>query len=150
MLVTEIIAAQTDVSSELIAENAGALENVHRSLARTVAALADERAYRVRLESVHIRRSSVNESAMTVQFTGVWSPQTARFIGGEYDGETAHVQRDGQSGMPLDILRLPYRAAPFLGDEGSVPTVSQHPAYERSGIDPIDDVWVYTHISTRR
>lgn len=150
MLVTEIVAAKTDVSSEFIAKNAEALENVHRSLVRAVTALADERAYRVQPESVHVRRSFVDERAMTVEFTGVWSPQVARFVGGEYDGDTGHVQRDERSGMPLDLLRLPYRAAPFVGDEGSVPTVQQHPAYERSGIDPIDDVWVYTHISTRR
>jgi len=143
MLVTERLGATLFVGVELL-HRPGALEGIAKQLTRAVQAEADKYAWKVRPESVHIRQVDAREDTHDVRFEAVWSPKEARFVGGEYDGDTITVSRESD-GLPLLFLRLPYRSHPSSAsnDDRPSPTTSS-PTYERSGIDPIEDVWVYT------
>lgn len=119
-----------------------ALEGIKRRLVRELIARADERAYKVREESVHVRRRGQVESGMYAEYEAVWSPQSASLVGGEYDGDSITVRREEHDGCPVPVLTLPYRAKPFIDNTG-VPAVTANPSYRREGIDPIADEWVY-------
>lgn len=143
MLVTETVASRAVVARELIVRDGEpAVEAAANQVVRELIAFADERAWKVRPESVHIRRLDGKPDEWAVSFEAIWSPRSARFVGGEYDGDQIDVPRQ-RDGRPLSVLTLPYRGATGVGDLEH-PAVTQNPAYTRSGIDPISDVWVYT------
>lgn len=142
MHITNRVGATLDVTAEVMLRS-GAAEWAVGEVIRRVVAEASRSAWKVRPESVHISR---RDGDWVSTFTGLWSPLEARFVGGEYDGDMAAIERRG-GGYPLAVLTLPYRAFVGPADNGTVvdhPT--SNPCYERSGIDPIDDVWVYTFV----
>lgn len=109
---------------------------------------ADERAYKVREESVHVRVVETDDPRPGVLYAAVWSPRKARFVGGEYDGDVQPVARSVEfGGFPPDVWRLPYRHVEHVvgigREDGWDPRPTRHPEYRRAGIDPIEDVWVY-------
>lgn len=149
MLVEGRIQARAIVDEAALA-HPGAAEGVAQKLIRAVIGEADKSAYKVSPDSVHVRRvDERDETRHRVFFIGTWSPRTALLVGGEYDGDTINLDRDPATGLPLDVLRLPYRdSSTFLGADAPIvpPAPAQHPAYRRVGTHPIDDVWVYEHL----
>lgn len=146
MFVTNRVEASLHVDrASLLRE--GTAESVAHQLRRAVIAEADKSAWKARPESVHVRCAGPSGHSRML-YVGIWSPRSARFVGGEYDGDTLDVQLNDETGMPPEMLTLPYRER-WSGAEPSdtSPGLSTYPAYERSGIEPIDDVWIYTHIS---
>lgn len=140
MIVTEKLtgSALVDVTSSRTEQN---IEYVTDRLVRELIAAADKRAYKVREESVFVKRVPGGAGKAQDRLEAVWSPLEARFVGGEYDGDTRKVRRESD-GLPLPALVLPYRSSLYVGE--ATPQPSQHQAYDRSGIDPIADCWVYT------
>lgn len=123
----------------------GALDAVASELRAAVVSEAESYGYLARPDSVFIWQGKDDEHAFRQTFFAVWSPTGARLIGGEYDGEVITVDRRVQdSGFPADQITLPFRSAPHFSS-GDFPTRTVvHPRYQRDGIDPIEDVWVYT------
>lgn len=140
MIVTEKLtgSALVDVTTSRTEQN---IEYATGRLVRQLIRTADERAYKVREESVYVRRVDGEPGKAQDRLEAIWSPLEARFVGGEYDGDTRKVRRESD-GLPLAAIILPYRSAPQYGE--SSPQASIHPVYDRSGIDPIADCWVYT------
>lgn len=140
MYVTEQVAATLDVAAERLAASAYASEWAMENVIRAVIHEGDRRAWKVRPESVHVSRIDREHEST---FAGLWSPLAARFVGGEYDGDTGSVARQND-GWPLDVLTLPYRSEVHRGHTDTVVTRPlRNPTYQRVGIDPIDDIWVY-------
>ncbi len=141
MTLTQPIYARALVSEENLARpgyEQGFMATIAQKLLRDI----ESRAYTAHRESIHVHRGVRKPKSMQVEFVAVWSPRTARFVGGEYDGHEIDVER-GNDGLPLDMLRLPYQSGPT---NVSAPSVTQHPAYRRVGIEPLDDVWLYEYV----
>ena len=148
MFVTNRVEARMHVDRSLLLRD-WAVEAVRHELIRAVIAEADKSAWRVRPESVHVRCAGEADD-WRMLYVGLCSPRTARFVGGEYDGDTIRVERDDATGMSPDRIVRPYRESRSWGYDldAVTPTSSPwNPEYERSGIDPIGDVWIYTLIA---
>lgn len=139
MLITERLRASATIDWSG-SERPGMADAAIRHVAAHIIALADERAWKVREESVHIRRVDGRPQEWMSTIEGVWSPRCATFVGGEYDGDELDVRREAD-GLPLQLLRLPYRSGLVIDDMHPRPI--ENPSYARAGIDPIRDVWVY-------
>lgn len=141
MLFTGMLVSRVRVDLE-VESRTESLEGITRRLVRDLIARADELAYKVREESVHVRRIGEVDREFQAEYEAVWSPQGAILVGGEYDGDRITIRREDRDGYPLSILTLPYRTKPYI-DNTAVPAVTTNPSYRREGIDPIEDVWVY-------
>ncbi len=104
-------------------EARGGTEAATRRLVRRVIWEADQYAYKARAESVYVQRGKDHPDTNQFQLDAVWSPRFAVLHGGEYDGDRIEVRQPDQR-WPLDVITMP--------------------SYRREGIEPIEDVWVYT------
>lgn len=144
VLVRELLYSRVDIDDGY-AKNYG-LDPLLAELVSEVVRAGDARAFKIRPESVMVHQVSRDGTRMVTRYEGVWSPASARFVGGEYDGDEVEVSRDAATGLPLHTLTLPYRMNPSWSDAEYPTAVTSNPSYQRSGIDPIDDVWVYDTI----
>lgn len=141
MIIRERVGASVLVSREYLAHPA-ALEAVADRLASAVIREADKSAWLVRPESVAVFAAGDVPEQDQVRYAAIWSPRTARFVGGAYDGDERAVRRSPSTGLPPELITLPYRdGASWVSAAPS--TVSAHPNYSRAGTHPIDDVWIY-------
>ena len=142
MIVKERVVASGLFSDEVLARP-GAYEAASGRLIKAVVAEGDKSAWRIRPESVAVYSDGHKPETMQSRISAVWSPRTARFLGGEYDGEEMELRRLDSDGLPEERLTLPYRAAPTYEIGARHPSVTGNPSYFRAGTHPIDDVWVY-------
>lgn len=140
MIVRERVGASLLVSNEKLAQP-GALGAVTDHLTRSVVSQADKSAWLVFPESVAVYVDGGVPELDLVRYAAIWSPRTARFSGGAYDGEERGIRRSPDTGLPPERITLPYRDGAVAD---AVPSaVSTHPNYVRAGTHPIDDVWIY-------
>lgn len=146
LIVPGLVRATASVDREVVDRGGDrAMQGVYDRLVRSVIGEADKSAWKVAPESVHIRRGV--ETSFSVEFEAVWSPCSARLVGGEYDGDLLDVQRDAATGLPPEVMKLPYRGTPWKVDGHELPIITRNPEYRRAGVHAIDDVWIYILIA---
>lgn len=146
LLITETVHASSLFAESLIAAPWGA-QAARDYLIRAVIAEADKRACKVRPQSVKVYEDSGLPDRQMIRYSAVWSPRSAQFIGGEYDGDELVLGRSIIDGLPPARLTLPYRGSATLVEAHM--RLSSNPIYERVGTHPILDVWIYEHVPTR-
>lgn len=143
VIITERFAVRGEVDRARLSDRAG----VYELFGRELIAAGDQRAWKIAPESVHVYslpHDEIDDTRMQTRVCALWSPQSARLVGGEYDGDVVRVRREAD-GLPPQVLALPYRSSPYV-DDNAAPRVTSNPSYSRKGIDPITDAWIYSLI----